>query len=421
MLTHFDNTRPDIILLSDIRLDKSQQLQMSNDINYYTHFNSNSSNSRGVAILIKKSAAIKTETLYIDNSNNIIIIKCNFEEKIFILVSIYGPNQDDPDFFTDLFDRLTTYNEENVIIGGDYNVTLNHQIDNLAYQQARSCNTRKKLNQLMNDNLFIDAHTAINGPTQGFTWIRRGGDQKARLDMFSITESMRPFLSDFKKLPRYKSDHHPIQINIDFSKFSRGKGVWKFNDNLTRDDEFNLRIEYSVKDTLAKYYVSPDHQNFYLEANPQELNNFHEQDTNTLSEKEFNIDPSLLMEMILNDIRNSTISYSVAQAKIRNNGEKEAYNNLSRAQNIVNINPTDENQAELDELQQEYTNMVEINEQIKLINNNKKHRMDGEKATKFFCNLEKNFSAQKYISSLKVQKDGQEKYLTEQKKNTRRN
>ena len=65
MLIHFENARPDIILLSDIRLDDRLQKQMTNDINYHTFFNSTSSNSRGVAILIKKTTPIKTEPLYI--------------------------------------------------------------------------------------------------------------------------------------------------------------------------------------------------------------------------------------------------------------------------------------------------------------------------------------------------------------------
>ena len=41
-------------------------------------------------------------------------------------------------------------------------------------------------------------------------------------------------------------------------------------------------------------------------------------------------------------------------------------------------------------------------------------KIDGEKLSKYFCSLEKNFNAQKYISKLKVQRDGLEVEITDQ-------
>ena len=111
MMIHFDNVKPDIILLSDIRLDTRLQTQMTNNLNFNAFYNSHSSNSRGVAILIKKSSLVKAEVIYKDNGSNILILKCNYDNKNFILASIYGPNVDDPEFYTNLFNLILSYNE----------------------------------------------------------------------------------------------------------------------------------------------------------------------------------------------------------------------------------------------------------------------------------------------------------------------
>lgn len=52
---------------------------------------------------------------------------CDFElsYRIFTLVSLNGPNLDDPVFSNDIFLHLQTFASDSLIIGGDFNSVLN--------------------------------------------------------------------------------------------------------------------------------------------------------------------------------------------------------------------------------------------------------------------------------------------------------
>ena len=85
-----------------------------------------SSNSHGVAILIKKCVDYTLHSKFIDALGRYIILKAEIKDKIYVLINIYAPNKDKDrfKFFADLLTRLKNENldqEENVIIGGDFN------------------------------------------------------------------------------------------------------------------------------------------------------------------------------------------------------------------------------------------------------------------------------------------------------------
>ena len=60
---------------------------------------------------------------------NLIIIACKYDDHEFILANIYGPNEDDPEFFERLFERLSNLHSPNVLIIGDFNVTIDFTRD----------------------------------------------------------------------------------------------------------------------------------------------------------------------------------------------------------------------------------------------------------------------------------------------------
>ena len=52
------------------------------------------------------------------------------------------------------------------------------------------------------------------------------GDKKARLDFFIISATLLPFVEKTDILPGISSDHSIPILEIDFSKFSRGRGFF---------------------------------------------------------------------------------------------------------------------------------------------------------------------------------------------------
>ena len=66
------------------------------------------------------------------------------------LVNLYAPNDDDPNFFTSVFEHLADFQCDEVIIGGDYNLVLDVEKDKKRWPCK---NTQKSLEVL---NKFSD-------------------------------------------------------------------------------------------------------------------------------------------------------------------------------------------------------------------------------------------------------------------------
>ena len=79
----------------------------------------------------------------------------------------------------------------NCIITGDFNTTLNFTLDNENYTAARNNQARATLNQLIADFEYFDTYRELEGEKRDYTWFKRGGAQKGRLDMFLASNSLK--------------------------------------------------------------------------------------------------------------------------------------------------------------------------------------------------------------------------------------
>ena len=404
--SHIESSRPDIICLTDTRFDPTIHKVIENESNKYCYFNSFRSNARGVAILIRKNFPIKILSTDNDATGNLLFLKCEYEENSLLICVIYGPNEDSPEFFDQIFQYYEQSNVTDCIITGDFNTTLDHQLDNLRYAQPRNSRARNCLNKWINDLGFVDAYRYLHGDKKMFTWTNKGGPQRARLDMFLTSESLRPYITSFTKISALRSDHSPIILTIDYSQFKRGKGIWKLNNTLLRDLEYVNRIKNSIKVTCAKYRKHNIYGNFYQEATNDEMAEFMSLDISVIQTLDYNINYNLLLEMLLNDIKNETVSYSTAKHLRENRHEKELLKNLTHLQDLNCTNNPPENLSEqLLNAEAEYNAFIGNRASKIFLSNKVTAKLEGEKPTSYFCSLEKNFSAQKYISKLKVKDD----------------
>ena len=95
-----------------------------------------SSNSRGVAILIKNGVDCTIHRKILDPLGRYIILKAQIQEKTYVLINVYmyAPNKDKDlvKFFDNLLSILMNENldsEDNIILGGDLNCPLNPLLD----------------------------------------------------------------------------------------------------------------------------------------------------------------------------------------------------------------------------------------------------------------------------------------------------
>ena len=66
---------------------------------------------------------------YSDQEGRFNIIDMKIDNKILTLVNIYAPNNDNPTFFQNLLDHLLSFECEEIIMGGDFNLVTDIQRD----------------------------------------------------------------------------------------------------------------------------------------------------------------------------------------------------------------------------------------------------------------------------------------------------
>jgi hypothetical protein len=81
-------------------------------------------NKRGTGILVKNSINFTVLKEYKDDIGNIMGIHISMDNKVLVIVSIYGPNNNDDNFFVDLRNVLHDNINFPVLIGGDWNLKL---------------------------------------------------------------------------------------------------------------------------------------------------------------------------------------------------------------------------------------------------------------------------------------------------------
>lgn len=84
--------------------------------------------------MLKKDVDCAIHSKILDPSGQFVIIKTEIKDKIYVLINIYAPNKDASivRFFNNLLATLQKSNldeEENIIMGGDFNCPLNPSID----------------------------------------------------------------------------------------------------------------------------------------------------------------------------------------------------------------------------------------------------------------------------------------------------
>uniref|UniRef100_A0A3Q2Q5T0 Endonuclease/exonuclease/phosphatase domain-containing protein n=1 Tax=Fundulus heteroclitus TaxID=8078 RepID=A0A3Q2Q5T0_FUNHE len=103
-----------------------------------------------VALLINKNLTFQLNYMEKDRSGRFILVDCLINANRVILVSLYGPNLDRPEFFNDLILKLAAI-EAPCILGDDYNLVQKPLIDRSSPKLVTPTKSAVALAQDMNE------------------------------------------------------------------------------------------------------------------------------------------------------------------------------------------------------------------------------------------------------------------------------
>ena len=241
---------------------------------FYAH---GSSRSKGVMTMIKFGSGITTKEWHADNSGRFLILQVSVNEVDFVIVNVYAPNEDNPEFFRQLLAESEKYSGYRIVTG-DFNLALNPELD----RNTRTINNPKAtayVNEYIESNSLIDIWRVRNPTRKFFSWRRmKPVKLESRIDLMIIDQGIAQWVSKIEMKQSFRTDHLLVFCNIDINMIKRGAGIWKFNSNHLRNPFFVKTLNEKIKkqiDIAVRAEFSPsqlwEHIKLTIIYNAQDL------------------------------------------------------------------------------------------------------------------------------------------------------
>ena len=390
VLNYLRQSDCNIFLLQDIHCAPNKENSFRNTWGSEIKVASFSNNARGVAIL-SKSIDLTYKRTHIDTFGNYVIAHVRINDTIdVILGSIYGPNNDDPKFFSGIetiYKEMKGSEEIPVILGGDFNLVLNQRLDTINYRTESHPRATDRVHCMMNDNNWVDIFREINGEKRKFTWkVGNPPRKQARLDYFIVSEILRPMIFEADVISGYRSDHSIVTLGISLTTQKRGKGFYKMNASLLTDSVYQERMRKTIKETIATYAL-PVYTGAFISENPEDIS--------------VTISWSLFWETLILNMRTETITYSIYKNRKRNEEERRIIYNINRLESLDQNTITTEEERELVIYKEKLEELRRIKIDGIIARSRERWYEQGERCTAYFLGLERRNYMNKVITNLR--------------------
>ena len=298
-----------------------------------------------------------------------------------VLVNIYAPNVDSPGFFRELEKHMTDMGEDlPFIIAGDWNLTLNEQIDRYNYRNINNPRARAEVLGIIERLNLVDIFRERHGNEARYTWrVRNPEIKQARLDFFLISPELSSITIQSDILPGYRTDHSMVTLHLNAMNQPRGKPLFKFNTSLLRDEKYRKLIKDTIIHNVQLYSVPVYDANYVREC---------VENSNCWS-LEFMISDSLLFEAIILSCRTETITYSIRKSKESRRKQKELEDVILLLEHQQSVVPTEANGVQLEIKQQALEDLRRPYVDGLIIRSRANWYQNSEKSTHYFYQLER--------------------------------
>ena len=137
-------------------------------------FSHGTCHSSGVAILLDKKYDYIIREVKKDTKGRLLLVNIEINNENFILINVYAPTKDNSkeqkQFFEDVSDILEDYTGCNIIIGGDFNVCLNPNLDKQGGTKVKQSARAKQIYEIAETNDLLDVWRIINEDKRRFRW-----------------------------------------------------------------------------------------------------------------------------------------------------------------------------------------------------------------------------------------------------------
>lgn len=214
--------------LQETHLRSSEQARLKKSWIGQIFSSKNYSKIRGTAILIKKGIPFIPLSNTADNKGRYIIVTGSLNGQRVALANIYGPNWDDPQFFSSFIHILPDLTDHQLILGGDFNCVLNPQLDRSnPNPNSKISKARAVLQNFIKSYILYDPWRCRNPSTKQFSFFSPVHHSYSRKDFYLLDSRILPRVMGCQYNIIVISDHSPVQIDINFPECPKPRRTWR--------------------------------------------------------------------------------------------------------------------------------------------------------------------------------------------------
>ena len=261
VLSWLKSKQEDIIFIQESHSTVENERDWKNIWEGEIIFNHGTSNSTGVAILVKQRCLGDVKILKQVHiaPGRATLVDVESGGNIFGLVNVYCPNNDDANFLNNVFlEACASTNSDRLVFAGDWNTVLDNSLDKSGGAAThKNVNCQNTLTTIMGDWGFSDVFRLNNPDARIYTHFDKQHRTHTRLDFFLVDDNLINLPVCTSNVSHgFSSDHSYVSLTLQGNPISHGRGYWKLNNSHLSSEEFTTKVKQIINETLDDNFDS---------------------------------------------------------------------------------------------------------------------------------------------------------------------
>ena len=205
--------------------------------------------SRGVAVLVRKDVPLVVSKVTQDRLGRYILISGSMGGRLYTFCSVYAPPPLSSTFLEIMSSLVANVQEGLLIMGGDWNATMNPSLDRRRGGRAGR-EGRPLLDSFAKAMGLADVWRIFHPGESQYTFHSGAHGSFSRLDYFLVPRAQMADIRDSSILARGLSDHAPVELRLDTGK-RRPPFRWRLSTWTMQDPEFRTVMAREVEEYFA--------------------------------------------------------------------------------------------------------------------------------------------------------------------------
>lgn len=157
-------------------------------------------------------------------------------------------------FFRRTLQKLTSFQEGILIVGGDFNIPLNPLHDTSSGSSKLPFKALHAIKKYLQELTLHDSWRTLNPKTKDYFVYSNPHGRYSRLDYLFLSQRDLPMLLKANIEPMFISDHHPITMSIEFMTAQSHSPIWHLDPSILTD----ILIASTIHNRLTQDNDAPE-------------------------------------------------------------------------------------------------------------------------------------------------------------------